>query len=359
MLEEYLSSSDAKELISCLKELNAPADFIPDMINWMISNILEKKEREVERLASLFKAIISDGYINSDQFAQGFQKCLEFLPEVIIDIPKADSYVATLLAQGIVSGYLPITFFNRVYELLNKLAPGMGVKIFRILGESKHEFTEKELFDLLTKFLSNEQRDEASFSKFVLDHQLTYLFPTLVLRSQVENMIKAGDNVDSILKWIDHNVPDLQVDESFARWLIRIVLQEAWAYSARAPGDQSEEHLVEENSNRVKLYVPLLHSFLVESIPLQLACLFELQAFMNNIGHPKGVQTGLFVTLYDQDVILEEAFKLWQEDTKDPTLGKDKALFQTHKWLQWLETAEEESGDDEKDEPTVPTSSSS
>ena len=54
----------------------------------------------------------------------------------------------------------------------------------------------------------------------------------------------------------------------------------------------------------------------------------------------------LFYTLYEADVVLEEAYGVWREDTSDDTPGKDKALFQVNEFLQWLETTEEEGEED-------------
>ena len=55
----------------------------------------------------------------------------------------------------------------------------------------------------------------------------------------------------------------------------------------------------------------------------------------------------LFYQLYEADVILEEAFTVWREDTSDQGANKMKALVQVNEFLQWLETTEEEGEDGE------------
>ena len=56
----------------------------------------------------------------------------------------------------------------------------------------------------------------------------------------------------------------------------------------------------------------------------------------------------LFFKLYETDVILEEAFRVWRDDTSDETPGRDTALVQVEDFLQWLEEGDEE-GDDLSD----------
>ena len=52
---------------------------------------------------------------------------------------------------------------------------------------------------------------------------------------------------------------------------------------------------------------------------------------------PEKLMKKLFYQLYENDVILEEAYGVWREDTTDTTPGKDKALFQVNEFLQWLD----------------------
>ncbi len=56
----------------------------------------------------------------------------------------------------------------------------------------------------------------------------------------------------------------------------------------------------------------------------------------------------MFYSLYQHDIISEEAFMMWKEDMDDSVPGKMMCLFAVNKFLDWLLTAEEESSDDEK-----------
>ena len=87
-----------------------------------------------------------------------------------------------------------------------------------------------------------------------------------------------------------------------------------------------------------------------EQMTLMCGSLYEVQAYCMRKNWPDKLMKKLFYQLYETDVILEEAYGVWREDTKDDTPGKDKALFQVNEFLQWLETTEEEGEDDEDDD---------
>lgn len=106
---------------------------------------------------------------------------------------------------------------------------------------------------------------------------------------------------------------------------------------------------------------------------LQLIAVYALQVFCFNQKFPKGNATPFssfeffsqthvyiffvyffkgmllrwFTTLYELEIVEEEAFMRWKEDITDVYPGKGKALFQVNSWLTWLQEAESEEEDDE------------
>ena len=80
---------------------------------------------------------------------------------------------------------------------------------------------------------------------------------------------------------------------------------------------------------------------------LMVSGLYEVQAYCARQDWPEKLMKKLFYQLYEADVVLEEAFGLWREDTTDESGHKMKALVQVNEFLQWLETTEEEGEDGE------------
>jgi len=74
-------------------------------------------------------------------------------------------------------------------------------------------------------------------------------------------------------------------------------------------------------------------------LTMQAGCLYGVQAYCNDHGWPKGMVARLFYQLYNKDVVDEDGFGVWREDTNDSTPGKDKALLQASEFLAWLDEA--------------------
>merc|ERR1719217_142599 len=75
--------------------------------------------------------------------------------------------------------------------------------------------------------------------------------------------------------------------------------------------------------------------------------LFEVQAYCQRKDWPQGLIKKLFYNLYETDVVFEDAYAVWREDTSDTTPGKNQALFAVNEFLQWLNEAAEDSGGDD------------
>ena len=91
------------------------------------------------------------------------------------------------------------------------------------------------------------------------------------------------------------------------------------------------------------------------SVEIHLGVIAETARVLNELGFPadeskrfKYLSEGMFFALYDNDILPEEAFVFWSEDTNVEHEGKLKLLIQTTKWLTWLKT--EDSDEEESDE---------
>jgi len=305
--------------------------------------VLEKKDRDRQQMVPLFKDLYSNKVVTSDQFAKGFSKVIELVPDLIVDMPLSWKHVAVFIGNAIADGYLPLSFLDTSLDGLVNVGLGVGVaaptavEIIKIVGGNRSDLSEKDLQKLLPRFFRPEHRNDTFISAFIKEKGLSDLFPAMLIQGQIEAKLKNKDSVDSILKWVDESATSpLPSGPTFARWLIRTVLN-----LGKAGGADEESKVLEK-------YGKLLQRFLKDSIPIQVACLFEIQLFWHGLGMPKGFMEPLFVALYDGDVFLEEAFKQWRDDEDDGTPGKTDALIQTRKWLEWLENAEEESDEEEK-----------
>lgn len=91
--------------------------------------------------------------------------------------------------------------------------------------------------------------------------------------------------------------------------------------------------------------------FCAKSIDAAVGLLYALQAFASNVGLSKGMLPNICMALYQNDIMGEEAFFAWREDTIDRTTpGKEKALQQTAPFFDYLEQEDEEEEEEEEDD---------
>ncbi|CAB4009217.1 eukaryotic translation initiation factor 4 gamma 2-like [Paramuricea clavata] len=95
-----------------------------------------------------------------------------------------------------------------------------------------------------------------------------------------------------------------------------------------APNVDRNQPLDKEIQDQEKLMMKNMKKFLNDNIQLQVSALYALQVFCHCNEFPKGLLLRMFVTLYDLEIIEEDAFISWKEDVNDQHPGKGRALFQ-------------------------------
>lgn len=78
----------------------------------------------------------------------------------------------------------------------------------------------------------------------------------------------------------------------------------------------------------MKRYQPTLHAFLRDKPSLQLVALYSLQMHFHPLGFPKGHLLRWFNSLYELEIVEDDAFLTWREDVPDAYPGKGQALIQ-------------------------------
>ncbi|CAG5099086.1 Oidioi.mRNA.OKI2018_I69.XSR.g16237.t1.cds [Oikopleura dioica] len=91
---------------------------------------------------------------------------------------------------------------------------------------------------------------------------------------------------------------------------------------------------------------PLLVKLLRTKPKIQCATLKAVVLAHNERGMQKDHLLKQFILLYDEDIVEEDGFLLWEKDIHDQTPGRQKGLEQVSRWLQWLKEADVESDDE-------------
>jgi len=94
-------------------------------------------------------------------------------------------------------------------------------------------------------------------------------------------------------------------------------------------------------SEELKRHFKLLQHFLNEDPNYEKQALFGLQHFVDSLQHPPGILQQIFDTLYDGDIISEQAFRAWNEET-DGGVAKLSVV----NFFKWLDEAADESDEE-------------
>lgn len=358
-LIEYFSAHDLKEAAQCVEDLRAPK-FYPTMVCTWIGLSFEKKDLERELLAKLLINLQKSEpfLLKQDQICQGFEMIMESLEDLALDTPKAPEYLAEMLVMLISAGTLALDQIGALLKKDDLLQSGFGLDMIgKVLAGLCLDRGERSLVEMfrssgirLEDFISGSSGSK-SLPKFLQKYNLQCfgLEPdqgtsTSVVQVGIQLLehLNRNEPVLETVRWLEKSIaPPMQSDSSFLQMLMTQVLKHSIPVGSSEKDQRSE--IVKE---RISHHKSLLRRFATDK-EKERQYIVAMQLFVHDIGHPSGLMTTLFKTFYEEEVISESAYYKWEDDVNDPTVGRDKALRDVYRWLQWLKTAPEQSQDDE------------
>uniref|UniRef100_A0A3Q0QQG5 Eukaryotic translation initiation factor 4 gamma 2 n=1 Tax=Amphilophus citrinellus TaxID=61819 RepID=A0A3Q0QQG5_AMPCI len=354
LLADYLNNRNVNEAVTAVKEMKAPKHFVSEMLNKIIVYSLDRSDEDKEHTSTLIHTLCTEGLVTGENTMQAILSVLDQCPKIEEEIPLVKSYLAQFAARVIVADLVSIA------DLAHQLENGAHFPLFLLCLQQLVKLRDREwLTDLfqqskvnMQKMLPEIDQNKDKMLEILEGKGLSFLFPLMKLEKELLKQIKVDPSPQSIYKWIKDNIsPKLHTDKGFVNILMTSFLQYI-AYEINPDDDEeqlagpSKEQLDEEKQLLLS-FKPVLQKFLHDHIDLQVSALYALQVHCNTKGFPKGMLLRYFVSLYDMEIIEEEAFLSWKEDLTQEYPGKGKALFQVNQWLTWLETAEEEESEDE------------
>nr|XP_043626841.1 eukaryotic translation initiation factor 4G-like [Erigeron canadensis] len=100
MIKEFYSARDVKEVVLCIRDLNAPS-FYPSMISIWVIDSFERKDVDRDSLTQLLinLAKSQDGILSQDSLVKGFESVLSTLEDAVNDAPKAAEFLGRIFAK--------------------------------------------------------------------------------------------------------------------------------------------------------------------------------------------------------------------------------------------------------------------
>uniref|UniRef100_A0A674D9C3 Eukaryotic translation initiation factor 4 gamma, 1a n=1 Tax=Salmo trutta TaxID=8032 RepID=A0A674D9C3_SALTR len=340
------------EALQCVVELNsAPLLFV--FVRNGLENTLERSAIARERMGLLLHQLIKAGIMPTTEYYKGLQEILEMAEDMAIDIPHIWQYLSELINPMLHEGGIPMgQLFREISKPLIPLRKA-GVLLVHILNLLCKGMTHKKVGGMWTEAGLNWRDflpEDEDVNKFVTEQKMEFTLGEKSdgtnqkkpmsgeeLSKQLDRLIQDKANNQRIRDWVEANLDEQQTSANqFVRTLMTSICQSAVICENPYKVD------VEQITQRAKL----LQRYLSDE-KKELQALYALQALMVHMEQPANLLRMFFDTLYDEDVIKEEAFYRW-ESSKDPAeqTGKGVALKSVTAFFTWLRDAEEESDKD-------------
>ncbi|XP_029026508.1 eukaryotic translation initiation factor 4 gamma 1-like [Betta splendens] len=348
IIEEYLHINDMKEALQCVQEMNSTQLLFVFVRNGLEST-LERSTIAREHMGLLLHQLLKTGILPTQQYYKGLQGILEVAEDMAIDIPHIWQYLAELITPMLHEGGIPMGELFRemskpliplgkagllLAHVLILLCKGMSHKkagtMWRDAGLQWKDFLPKDVD--VNKFVTEKnveftlgEESEKSKKKELSSAELT---------KHLDRLIQDKADIQNIFDWIEANLDEQQSSSNmFVRALMTSICQSAIIC----------DNPYKVDGEQIKQRAKVLQKFLKDE-QKELQALYALQALMVQMEQPANLLRMFFDTLYDEDVIKEEAFYKW-ESSKDPAeqQGKGVALKSVTAFFTWLREAEDES----------------
>lgn len=366
---EYWSIGSIKEAQECVveevKSVNY-AKFLRELIKFSLSAKIGDRLKSIPLLVGLLRDTIPGSL-----FISVLSDIVAVLSDIEMDDPRATEFLGKYVAAIAGSGKLT-TQKSDVFGLdfLKKALPSIGdakreskfiictfAGIYENLSKTITDEEQRKTairnaltaldVDLSAKMCSwNAQIGLKSLDSMLKDAGISFVVPLLPMQLRLKETLEASPSAAAVEKVF--NASEQPKDDLRSPSFMKMVIRTSFDWLFMKPPASVKDIFGEVVGK------PLVQSFSGE-IPrdVQMAALLETQSFIvRNLdilpAHKEGDYDKpgsiAFDSLYFADVVEEDTFLGWREDTDESTRveGKDKMIMQTSAFFRWLETAEEE-----------------
>jgi len=356
LLDEYLNNLDLVEAFTCVTEL-FHVTTIHHLVEIVFNNVVERKEKDRVNAGKLFSHLLKNESLPRKEFLSGVEAVLEFAEDLLIDIPQFWENFGVMIATILNEKVLGMKFILESSNILKsqKLDGAYNAAVLYQMSRMNQEVTAEswQKSGLTLSDLNINQSDErfSFLAKSLVNGQDD------VFGDEFDDIIAKRD-VNSIFTFVDNKYPTL------TKPVLRGLTQKVMMACIEKKEGQEGCYVLDTDELR-KFGAVVMKKYLDgvserEKINLELEALFSLQALVHGLEHPNKLLHNVFDVAYDCDLISEDAFLEWEENT-DPEEqdGKGVALKSCTQFFQWLKTAEPEDDEDEKQKVTFQIGGSS
>jgi len=351
LIEEFVNNGDFEETIKEISE-KFSSKTIEKFIENVFNEVIERSEKFRTQAGNLMSQLLLKKMISEDQWLIGLDSLLSFAEDLLVDIPKFWDFLAEIISPVLSSRACRMTILKESSAGLMSGSMGEKCAAGKYVGAVLTEMSKSGQQQVLhlwrdsgldwSEFISSDVTVEV----FLADNKLEWTLqaPELStvapprLSMEITRLLDLNKNSNNaLIDWIDTNCSDKLEDPTFIRDLTTAVV-ESCIDGIGGPTSQCKL-----NEGLLKMRHPILRKYLDGKAPLEGQALVALQYLMHKLEHPNKLLHTMFEKLYDDEIISEDAFFIWEKnDDPSEQEGKGVALKSCTQFLTWLREAENE-----------------
>lgn len=257
------------------------------------------------------------------------------------------SFISKLLNEHLVKEGISLHFITRLFQVWLKEKKDAS----NIISTLK----KNEMDNKLLEFFPPNKRTNEQFEK----HFVAAGLPKLVEFQKAQQHVGSKKEFQSQLsEMIDSRLPLKEIVTNCRDQMSKFKLSEeqviilTWkALMASVEWNKKEDLVADQALRHLKIYAPLLAEFTTSS-QSELTLMMKIQEYCyDNMNFMKVFQK-IILLLYKTDVLSEDTVLKWYKGSH-AAKGKSVFLEQMKKMVEWLQSAEEESGSEDEDRKSV------
>jgi translation initiation factor 4G len=333
--------SDLESVVRDLKPLARDDRARNDMLDKIVLIAIEGAEVTTTRMTEVLAATHRAGLFDVDQITEAFNRVVDQLGDLALDLPKATTLLPVILARGMTDGWLnKSSLGQRINQLSSQEESDLHL-IERFIGDIARQLVAlKGAQDALKMFNDTqikvsqvlEQNTAEAVSKFYQSAGLPVNTATAAPApapapkkkkneyKEVAAQFKKESKPSAIQTFIKSQSPEVTQDPDFVSKLVDCVLA-----LCDQQNSLSHQSFDQKTFNKFKSTFTNYKDLMLQLLGrenVQLAVLQQIQTFVSKNSYPAAFITAIFELLFQHRLASAPAFNTWAKSADADTLAE-------------------------------------
>jgi len=242
LLTEYAVSGDKKEACRCIKELNVPF-FHHEIMKRALIMAMERRQAE-GKILDLLRMAAEEGLINSSQITKGFNRMIDTIDDLSLDIPNARQILQSTISKSASQGWLSASSLKSLSSEPKKRSLEDGVtKSFKVKAQTivKEYFLSGDILEVCSCLESENPTSSPELNAIFVKRLINLAMDRKNREKEMASVLLSSlglkaDDVANGFIMLTESADDIALDnpvivEDLAKFLARAIVDEVIAPS--------------------------------------------------------------------------------------------------------------------------------